>query len=204
MQALAGSNPDEDVAVDSKTAQGLNLPEIHLEAMDSQDIPFRKGEPTEHIKRVILYHHSCNDEAAGTSILYLALQMSYRGTEEDAIFIVGIFNGYADKERTSLMLTDLDKDGVPEVALHYQAGADADIMRIFQFAKRNNIADDTSNIPISAVLRQIGYYGSGLGHVALGADGTVTVIDYVDESRKKAKPVKKYRLVDGVMKEIEK
>ena len=198
MQALAGSNPDEDVAVDTKTAQGLNLPEIHLEAIKVQEIPLKKGTPAEHIKRVILYRNP--HEITGPGTLYLALQMFYRGSEEDAVHIVGIFNGYPDIERTELLLNDMDGDGVPEVALCYQAGTDISIVRTFRFAEKEHIADDTSNIPIGAVLKQTGYFGNA----TLAENGTVIVRGYADERGAIPLPVEKYRLIDGVMKKVEK
>ena len=197
MQAKAEPDTNPDIAVDEKTAEGLNLPAIRLDPLQSVDIPAQQGSPTEHIKRVLLYG------TAGIPTLYLVLQMSYSGSEPDALHIAGIFNGYPDKEHTQLILLDMDKDGVPEVIMRYLSGTDASNMRIFRFAKNPEPHRDDSNLPFGAFLPHIGHFISGLDSVTLDPDGSVIVHDYTDEGREKA-ITKKYRLVDGVMKEMEK
>ena len=203
-QAKAESEPGNNIAPDEKT-QRTNDPEIWLTPLHSQKLPFKQGTPTEHISRVILYGTMPNLPKDNNNIrtLYLVLRMELMQFEKDVPHIVAIFEGFPEKETTDLSLADLDKDGTPEVIVDHEAGTGANHMRIFRFVKNPQFSKETGYLPIGAVLLQAGDLVSSHGKIEIENDGSVIVHDYTDEGREKA-ITKKYRLVDGVMKEVEK
>ena len=191
--ASAGENDNDDSSVAVCEPLAAARPRsLMLEPVESLDVPHEAGNDGL-VRRVHLYA-----DAEKLSKIYLVAEIN-----EEKIEIVGIFDGWISSEKEQLSLQDLDGDGFPELILRYEAGTGTTHVRVFVISREPFVKDSESCITASPLLPQVGHFVTSVGDVAVHEDGLVEVTfpGHAAE-RIPASPTKRYRMADGVMKEV--